>query len=207
MPIRTGDRVLVDSASAFVSGYKQISGEVMGLSVRFPFHHSLFLVICYLSRGLNTMSSSEYLHPLDPATAEDIQIATDLFKNLFYGIPLHFKAAGLDEPPKQEMRSPRLFEGVIDVTNERVIQHEELSRDFHGPVDRVDLNEAAQVVMANADVHKELARLKIDKANVVLDPWDYGVDGIDTQERMTQVIIDRRLYMGHSLTHCRFSCT
>lgn len=180
------------------------------------------------------MSSAEYLHPLDPAAAEEIQIATDLVKNLFYGIPLHFKAAGLDEPPKQEMvaylkaehageplpeiprrifaiwyikRSPRLFEGVIDVTNKRVIQHEELSRDFHGPVDRVELNEAAQVVMANADVHKELARLKIDKANVVLDPWDYGVDGIDTQERMTQVIIDRRLYMGHSLTHCRFSCT
>ncbi|KAJ0383321.1 hypothetical protein COL922a_010714 [Colletotrichum nupharicola] len=162
------------------------------------------------------MSSSEYLHPLDPATAEEIQIATDLVKNLFYGIPLHFKAAGLDEPPKQEMvaylkaehageplpeiprrifpiwyikRSPRLFEGVIDVTNKRVIQHEELSRDFHGPVDRVELNEAAQVVMANADVHKELARLKIDKANVVLDPWDYGVDGIDTQERMTQVFM------------------
>ncbi|KAF4871783.1 Copper amine oxidase 1 [Colletotrichum siamense] len=162
------------------------------------------------------MSSSEYLHPLDPATAEEIQVATDLVKNLFYGIPLHFKAAGLDEPPKQEMiaylkaehageplpeiprrifaiwyikRSPRLFEGVIDVTNKRVIQHEELSRDFHGPVDRVELNEAAQVVMANADVHKELARLKIDKANVVLDPWDYGVDGIDTQERMTQVFM------------------
>lgn len=153
-------------------------------------------------------------HPLDPATAGEIRCATDLIKVLFHDIPLHFKAAGLDEPPKKDLltyleaehkgqplpilprrifviwyikRTPRLFEAIVDVTNKQVDQYKELPRDFHGPVDRVELNEAAAAVMADPGVKKEIERLKIDDTTVVLDPWDYGVDGEETQERHTQV--------------------
>ncbi|PSN70367.1 copper amine oxidase [Corynespora cassiicola Philippines] len=160
-----------------------------------------------------------FAHPLDPATAKEIENATSQIKNLFYGIPLHFKAAGLDEPPKQELkayleaehsgkpvpdlprrifaiwyikRTPRLFEGVVDVTNNQVLSYKELPRDFHGPVDRTELNEAAQVVMRDPAVKKEIERLQIDETTVVLDPWDYGVDGEETQERHTQVFMYMR---------------
>lgn len=160
------------------------------------------------------MGSLVYTHPLDPATADEIREATDLVKQLFKDVPLHFKAAGLDEPPKNELcayleaehngqplpdlprrifvmwyikHTPRLFEAVVDVTNGRVETSKELSRDFHGPVDRTELNEAAQVVMRDPEVLKEIKRLKIDETTVVLDPWDYGVDGEETQERHTQV--------------------
>ncbi|KKY29962.1 putative copper amine oxidase [Diaporthe ampelina] len=160
------------------------------------------------------MISPVFTHPLDPATAEEIQLATDLVKQLFKDVPLHFKAAGLDEPPKKELsayleaehkgqtlpdlprrmfvmwyikHTPRLFEAVVDVTNSRIEMHKELPRDFHGPVDRTELNEAAQAVMRDPQVLKEIKRLKIDDTTVVLDPWDYGVDGEGTQERHTQV--------------------
>lgn len=153
-------------------------------------------------------------HPLDPASAEEIEAATDLAKKLFYGVRLHFKAAGLDEPPKKRLsaylraehsgaelptipceifvmwyihRTPRLFEAIVDVTNNRVKSYKELPRDFHGPVDRAELTEAADAVMADPLVKKEIERLNIDDTTVVLDPWDYGVDGEETQERHTQV--------------------
>ena len=153
-------------------------------------------------------------HPLDPASGEEIERATGLIKDLFYGIPLHFKAAGLDEPPKKELsaylhaehnglelpdvprrifamwyiqRTPRLFEAVVDVTYGKVESYKELPRDFHGPVDRAEMNVAAEAVMADPMVKKEIKRLNIDDTTVVLDPWDYGVDGEDTQTRHTQV--------------------
>ncbi|OJJ42255.1 hypothetical protein ASPZODRAFT_20648 [Penicilliopsis zonata CBS 506.65] len=158
-------------------------------------------------------------HPLDPATPEEIQRATDLVKAAYAGVPLHFKAAGLEEPPKAQMveyldaehnnrplpymprcvfliwyikRTPRLFEAIVDVTGNQIVHHVELPRDFHGPVDRTEMNEAAQVVMADPRVKEEIKRLKIDDTTVVLDPWDYGVDGTETQERHTQVFMYMR---------------
>ncbi|KAE8155079.1 copper amine oxidase [Aspergillus avenaceus] len=167
------------------------------------------------------MSSSVTVssHPLDPATPEEIQCATDLVKRAYQGIDLHFKAAGLEEPPKALLvdfldaehnqkplptiprcvfliwyirRTPRLFEAIVDVTNGRFVHHIELPRDFHGPVDRAEMNEAAQAVMADPQVKAEIARLKIDDTTVVLDPWDYGVDGEATRTRHTQVFMYMR---------------
>ncbi|KAH0365127.1 putative copper amine oxidase, partial [Aureobasidium melanogenum] len=159
------------------------------------------------------------LHPLDPATADEISIATSIIKKNFEGIELHFKAGGLEEPVKSEMqhylhaeknglplpamprriflmwyikRSPRLFEAIVDVTNGKTLMKKELPRDFHGPCDRVELNEAATAVMADPTVRKEIERLKIDDSTVVLDPWDYGVDGEETEERHTQVFMYMR---------------
>ncbi|KAI3204309.1 hypothetical protein CBS147311_3984 [Penicillium roqueforti] len=158
-------------------------------------------------------------HPLDPALPEEIQLATDLVKGSYQGVDLHFKAAGLEEPPKDILvkfleaehnsqplpaiprcifliwyikRSPRLFEAIVDVTNKQFVHHVELPRDFHGPVDRSEMNEAAQVTMADPRVKAEIQRLKIDDTTVVLDPWDYGVDGEDTQTRHTQVFMYMR---------------
>lgn len=159
-------------------------------------------------------------HPFDPATAEEISSAATLVKNFFSGVPLHFKSAGINEPPKQSMieyldaehngrppplvprcismmwyikNAPRLFEGLVDVTHQKVVYHKELPRDFHGPVDRQELNQAAEVVMADEGVQREIRRLKIDNTAIVLDPWDYGVDGRETQERQTQVGYSDRL--------------
>lgn len=166
-----------------------------------------------------TKPATTYAHPLDPATPEEIEAATRIIKKHYKDVPLHFKAAGLEEPTKALMvkyleaehtgqplpdiprnifamwyikHTPRLFEAIVDVTSGSIGHHVELPRDFHGPVDRTELNEAAQVVLADPNVQAELKRLKIDDSTVVLDPWDYGVDGEETQERHTQV--------------CRYQC-
>ncbi|PPJ52820.1 hypothetical protein CBER1_11295 [Cercospora berteroae] len=72
-------------------------------------------------------------------------------------------------------RTPRLFEAIIDVTHGNIVHQVELPRDFHAPVDRTELREAADTVMADPRVRKEFQRLQIDPQNVVPDPWDYGV--------------------------------
>ncbi|KAM0228999.1 hypothetical protein ACHAPO_010274 [Fusarium lateritium] len=179
-----------------------------------------------------TSQNVSYAHPLDPATAEEIEQATTIVKQFFYGIPLHFKAVGLDEPPKRELvayleaehsgaplpalprrifamwyihRTPRLFEAVVDITNGKIESYQELPRDFHGPVDRAEMNEAAEVVMADPRVRKEIERLKIDDTTVVLDPWDYGVDGEETQERHTQVFMYIRNPENNDPDSCHYS--
>jgi primary-amine oxidase len=154
-------------------------------------------------------------HPLDPASPEELKRATDFVKSAYEGITLQFKAAGLQEPDKADMvayldaehnnkplpstprcvsliwyikRTPRLFEAIVDVTGPgKFVHHVELPRDFHGPVDRAEMNEAAQAVLDDPRVQAEIKRLKIDDTIVVLDPWDYGVDGKETQTRHTQV--------------------
>ncbi|RAH52454.1 copper amine oxidase [Aspergillus piperis CBS 112811] len=158
-------------------------------------------------------------HPLDPASPDEIRQATDLVKAKYNGISLHFKAAGLEEPPKAALvdfldaehhgrplpfiprqifliwyieYTPRLFEGIVDLSRQSLVHHKELPRDFHGPVDRAEMNEAAQVVMKDPCVQTEIKRLQIDDTTVVLDPWDYGVDGEDTQTRRTQVFMYMR---------------
>ncbi|GLB12518.1 hypothetical protein AtubIFM57258_010200 [Aspergillus tubingensis] len=158
-------------------------------------------------------------HPLDPASPDEIRQATDLVKAKYNGISLHFKAAGLEEPAKAALvdfldaehhgrplpfiprqifliwyieYTPRLFEGIVDLSRHTLVHHRELPRDFHGPVDRAEMNEAAQVVMKDLRVQAEIKRLQIDETTVVLDPWDYGVDGEDTQTRRTQVFMYMR---------------
>ncbi|KAL4962701.1 copper amine oxidase [Aspergillus stella-maris] len=172
------------------------------------------------------------LHPLDPATAEEIQQATEVVKATYDGVSLHFKAAGLEEPPKAALvefldaehndrplplvprqisliwyieYTPRLFEGIVDLTTNRLVHHVELPRDFHGPVDRTEMNEAAQVVMKDPRVQAEIKRLQIDDTTVVLDPWDYGVDGEDTQTRHTQVFMYMRNPANNSPDSCHYS--
>ncbi|OJJ67133.1 hypothetical protein ASPBRDRAFT_34445 [Aspergillus brasiliensis CBS 101740] len=158
-------------------------------------------------------------HPLDPATAKEIKQATDLIKAEYSGISLHFKAAGLEEPQKAALvdfldaehcgqalpviprqifviwyiaYTPRLFEGIVDLSKQALVHHKELPRDFHGPSDRMEMNEVAQVVLKDPVVQAEIKRLHIDDTTVVLDPWDHGVDGEETQTRRIQVFMYMR---------------
>jgi primary-amine oxidase len=71
--------------------------------------------------------------------------------------------------------------------NKQFVHDAELPRDFHGPVDRAEMNDAVQAVMADPRAKEEIKRLKIDNTTVALDPWDYGVHGKETQTRRTQV--------------------
>ncbi|KAB8076505.1 copper amine oxidase [Aspergillus leporis] len=85
----------------------------------------------------------------------------------------------------------------IQQATDLFVHDAELPRDFHGPVDRAEMNDAVQAVMADPRAKEEIKRLKIDNTTVALDPWDYGVHGKETQTRRTQVgdIVLAFLYM------------
>ena len=89
-------------------------------------------------------------------------------------------------------RSPRLFEVIVDVTEGNIIHHKELPRNQHAPVDRIEMNEAAQVALVDGLVKKELERLQLGDNVVVVDPWDYGKDDDDEQRRLTQIFFYTR---------------
>ncbi|WVQ83833.1 hypothetical protein IAT38_005977 [Cryptococcus sp. DSM 104549] len=162
--------------------------------------------------------SSTALHPFDPATPPELEAAVSLVRGL-YDVPIHVKCGGLEEPPKEVMKkflaaehagenptppnrwifmmyyikkTPRLFEIIVDVTDNKIIHHKELPRTHHSPVDRIELNEAAQVALADDKVKAELARLRLGDTTVVLDPWDYGKDDEEEQRRLTQIFFYTR---------------
>ncbi|KAI5476113.1 hypothetical protein MNV49_000431, partial [Pseudohyphozyma bogoriensis] len=159
-------------------------------------------------------------HPLDPATGEELLAALKLIQDT-YGpnVKIHWKTAGLEEPPKKVMvayldaehagkpiappprwilvmyyikHTPRLFEALVDVTNNKFVHHKELPREFHAPVDRIEMNEAAQVALADPAVKAELKRLQLGDTAVVVDPWDYGKDDEFEQRRLTQIFFYTR---------------
>ena len=44
-----------------------------------------------------------HTHPLDPATRAELSSAVALVRKLYGDVPIHFKAGGLEEPPKKVM--------------------------------------------------------------------------------------------------------
>ncbi|ODN74541.1 hypothetical protein L202_06912 [Cryptococcus amylolentus CBS 6039] len=157
-------------------------------------------------------------HPLDPASPQELTAAIDLIKAL-YDVPIHFKVAGLEEPPKEVMKkyltaeragtpitppnrlifmmyyiknTPRLFEAIIDVTDGKIVHNKEMSRNHYAPVDRVEHNEAAEVALNDPLVKKELERCQIGDSVVVCDPWDYGKDEFDSNRRLSQIFFYTR---------------
>ncbi|KAI1366139.1 hypothetical protein F5Y08DRAFT_351905 [Xylaria arbuscula] len=132
------------------------------------------------------------LHPFDPATVEEIELATNIIQRNVNNASLHFKAAGLEEPSKllvtRYLKAEHsFFEAIVDVTNENILYSRELSRDFHSPMDRVEGREAAKVAMIDDIVLDELARLKISLESVVTKAWDSGVDMEGTRIRRVQL--------------------
>lgn len=88
--------------------------------------------------------------------------------------------------------TPRLFECIVDVTDGKIIHHREMPRNQYAPVDRVEMNEAAQVALADSQVKNELERLQLGDNVVVLDPWDYGKDDPNENRRLTQIFFYTR---------------
>ncbi|ORY81302.1 primary-amine oxidase [Leucosporidium creatinivorum] len=160
-------------------------------------------------------------HPLDPASATELLQALALIQAT-YGpdVVLHWKTAGLEETPKHQLvpfleaeragksipapdrlifvmyyikKTPRLFEAIVNLTTSQLDHHIELPREFHAPVDRVELNEAAATALADPRVKAEIERLELGpNSDVVVDPWDYGKDDENEQRRLTQIFFYTR---------------
>lgn len=64
---------------------------------------------------------------------------------------------------------------------------------MHAPGDGEEIEAMERIALEDEGVQAELAKLKLPKgAKVVVDPWIYGADGVDDDERMWQCFLYMR---------------
>lgn len=154
------------------------------------------------------------LHPLDPATAEELEQAAALVQAELTGKPLFFHAGGLHEPPKTILRkflraerlghpvappprhidlmfyiakTSRLFEATVDVTHSKIERLLELPRTRMAPLNPQEVNTICDLVYASDELKREAERLQVPLSHVVAEPWDYARDSDNEHERKAQV--------------------
>ncbi|KAF1816027.1 hypothetical protein P152DRAFT_408554 [Eremomyces bilateralis CBS 781.70] len=160
-------------------------------------------------------------HPLSPLSAAEIQSAASLIHALFPAtVDLHFKTITLHEPPKASVlpflaaersgdptpslprhafvnyyirNTNRLHEAIVELSSASVVQNKLLPKNYHAPADSEELIDLEKIALADPSVQAAIAKLQLPEGTVVvLDPWIYGSDGVDDDERMHQCLMYMR---------------
>ncbi|KAJ4421854.1 hypothetical protein N0V82_003454 [Gnomoniopsis sp. IMI 355080] len=154
-------------------------------------------------------------NPLVPLTSSEIQIVANLIKQQCgLHVPLHFKAITLKEPRKEHVvaffeaqkqgrelpelerdafvsyyitDSTSLFEALVSLTHKKVIKNKQLSHEFHGALDPAEMELVAGLMLEDETVKDAIARLELPAgAELVIEPWMYGSDGVNDARRQYQ---------------------
>ncbi|KAJ4181471.1 hypothetical protein NW767_013522 [Fusarium falciforme] len=164
--------------------------------------------------------SSPPPHPLCPLSASEIQASARLVQGAWpASVSLRFKVITLSEPPKQQLapylaalekgppspldrrafvayyiRKTDIFhEAVVNLTTGTVESNVRLGPHLHGNADYDEAQMIEKVALEDPKVLAELEKLKLPEGTVVCaDPWIYGSDGIDDDQRMYQVFLYMR---------------
>ena len=89
-------------------------------------------------------------------------------------------------------KSPHFHEALVDVTAGRVLLQRNLGSKVHGPGTPEEMERTHDIAIKSELVQKEIARLKLPEGTeVVCEPWPYGRDGINDDERLFQVSFSR----------------
>ncbi|WFD00942.1 primary-amine oxidase [Malassezia yamatoensis] len=159
-------------------------------------------------------------HPLDPASIDELNTATELVRKQFDSdVKLFFYAAGLHEPAKKILRpflqaeragmnlnvpareiyvivgiarTPRNFEVIVNVTEEVVKSLVELPRTSLPPLVPSEITLAMEITMASDLVKAEVERLQMPLDQVFPEAWDYGRDSENEYDRKVQVFMYAR---------------
>jgi primary-amine oxidase len=84
-------------------------------------------------------------------------------------------------------KSPDFQEALVDITSGKVLWQRNLGSKVHGPGTPEEIERMHDIAMKSDLVKKEIDRLKlIEGAKVVCEPWPYGKDGIDDEQRRFQ---------------------
>ena len=85
--------------------------------------------------------------------------------------------------------SPNFHEALVDITSEKVLWQQNLGTKIHAPGTSEEIERMHDIAMRSDLVKKEILRLKlIEGTQVVCEPWPYGKDGINDDERLFQVL-------------------
>ena len=86
-------------------------------------------------------------------------------------------------------KSPNFYEALVDITSGKVLSQRNLGRNVHPPGTPEEMERMHNIAMESDLVKKEIHRLKlIEGAEVVCEPWPYGKDGINDDERLFQAL-------------------
>ncbi|KAI9727346.1 MAG: hypothetical protein M1828_006966 [Chrysothrix sp. TS-e1954] len=154
-------------------------------------------------------------HPLSPLSPHEIINASTLLQNTWpEGTDLHFKSLMLQEPSKAQVisllecekndesftlperkasisyyirRTNRFHEAIVNLTTQKVESNTPLGPNIHGMADGEELLAVEKLAMEDEGVKAQLRKLQLpDDAFVVCEPWIYGSDGVNDDERMYQ---------------------
>ncbi|KAI9837753.1 MAG: hypothetical protein M1819_006687 [Sarea resinae] len=157
-------------------------------------------------------------HPLAPLTAAEIKEGARLTYSLYpSGTNLHFKAITLQEPEKREVvpfleaehsgkslptidrrafvsyyirNTSKFHEAIINLSKQTVESNVRLGPNLHAPGDASEIMAIEKAALEDEKVKAEIAKLQLPEGTVVVcDPWIYGSDGVDDDERMWQCFL------------------
>ncbi|KAK5114535.1 hypothetical protein LTR62_002470 [Meristemomyces frigidus] len=161
------------------------------------------------------------VHPLAPLTAQEIQTAASIIRSQWpANTDLHFKTITLEEPAKAEAvpyieaefhgdnlpnidrrvfityylrKTNKFHEAIINLTQQTVERNVRLGPNFHAPGDGEEIIAIERIALEDPGVQAELAKMQLPEgAVVVVDPWIYGADGVNDDERMWQTFFYMR---------------
>lgn len=160
-------------------------------------------------------------HPLAPLTADEINVAGALVRGIWpAGTDLHYKSVTLDEPPKalvlpfleaEHGKGPlpsiprkafvnyyirntnKFHEAIVNLSQNIVESNVRLGPNLHAPGDGAEILKVEKVALSDDGVKAEVAKLKLPEGTVIVcDPWIYGADGINDDDRMWQCFLYMR---------------
>ncbi|KAL9083019.1 MAG: hypothetical protein Q9159_006038 [Coniocarpon cinnabarinum] len=157
-------------------------------------------------------------HPYAPLSADEIVNASTLLKTQWpEGTDIQYKTITLAEPPKLEVipyleaeragktvpslgrkafinyylrKTTKLHEAVINLSEQKVESNVRLGKNVHGAGDAEEIMAMETIALEDEGVKQEIEKLKLPEgAVVVCDPWIYGSDGVNDDERMYQTFL------------------
>ncbi|EOD50606.1 putative copper amine oxidase protein [Neofusicoccum parvum UCRNP2] len=160
-------------------------------------------------------------HPLAPLSGDEIKAASAIIQSAWpQGTNLHFKAVTLEEPPKAEVvpyldaehsgaplptlrrrafinyyirQTNKYHEAIVDLTAGAVERNVRLGPNVHANGDGDEIVTIEKVALEDPSVQAEIAKLQLPKGTVVvIDPWIYGSDGVNDDDRMYQCFLYMR---------------
>ncbi|OCT50369.1 Copper amine oxidase 1 [Cladophialophora carrionii] len=160
-------------------------------------------------------------HPLCPLSAAEISTTAELVRSVWpTSVDLRFKVITLDEPAKKSMipyldaehaggalpsiprkafvsyyirNTDRFHEAVVNLSSHSVESNVRLGPNMHGNGDYDEILQVEKNALEDEKVKEAIKKLQLPEgAAVCADPWIYGSDGVNDDERMYQVFLYMR---------------
>ncbi|KAJ9621672.1 hypothetical protein H2203_007161 [Taxawa tesnikishii (nom. ined.)] len=160
-------------------------------------------------------------HPFAPLSRHEITNAAALIQSQWpSNTNLHFKAVTLEEPAKAEAapyleaeysgrslpsidrrafvsyyirKTNKFHEAIVNLSTQTVESNVRLGANVHASGDGEEILAIERIALEDEGVKAELAKLQLPEGSVVIsDPWIYGSDGINDDDRMYQCFLYMR---------------